>query len=106
MLSISEIVSVMQQKFNASAANNLDLIYQFEVEDEDEEPFHLVIRDGKLEVNRGSNNNANLTLSMSSETLESMVAGKTDGVSAIKAGDVRSAGDVWLADKLTQLFPV
>tara|TARA_B100000902_G_C26680691_1_gene607656 strand:+ start:399 stop:542 length:144 start_codon:yes stop_codon:yes gene_type:complete len=44
MLSISEIVSVMQQKFNASAADNLDLIYQFEVEDEDEESFHMVIR--------------------------------------------------------------
>tara|TARA_B100001094_G_C18109289_1_gene760213 strand:- start:977 stop:1291 length:315 start_codon:yes stop_codon:yes gene_type:complete len=104
MSTIAEIVSTMQQKFNPSAAEELDLIFQFEVEDEDS--FHLIVREGKLEVNRGDNNEANVTLKMNSDTLDGMITGKTDGMQAFMTGELQASGDMMLATKLTQLFPV
>ncbi|MDG1582656.1 MULTISPECIES: SCP2 sterol-binding domain-containing protein [unclassified Pseudomonas] len=104
MSSVAEIISTMQSKFNASAAAGLDLVFQFNIEDGDN--YALIVKDGTCDVQQGDNPNANVTLIMDSATLEGIATGETDGMQAFMGGKLRAEGDMMLAMKLAELFPV
>ncbi|MGP0170895.1 SCP2 sterol-binding domain-containing protein [Pseudomonas sp. NCHU5208] len=103
-MSVADIVQNMQSKFNASAAAGLDLVFQFNIEDGDN--YALIVKDGACAIEQGDNPNANVTLIMDSETLKGITTGETDGMQAFMAGKLRAEGDMMLAMKLGELFPV
>jgi putative sterol carrier protein len=100
---MSNIIENMQSKFNPAAAEGLDLIFQFNIEDG--ETYHLIVKDSTCELATGENDDANVTLILSNETLEGIVSGETDGMQAFMAGQLRVEGDMMLATKLGELFP-
>ncbi|MFT6113616.1 MAG: putative sterol carrier protein [Glaciecola sp.] len=100
---MSNIIESMQSKFNPAAAEGLDLIFQFNIEDG--ETYHLIVKDSTCELATGENDDANVTLILSNETLEGIVSGETDGMQAFMAGQLRVEGDMMLATKLGELFP-
>ncbi|MDM8349585.1 SCP2 sterol-binding domain-containing protein [Pseudomonas sp. sp1636] len=104
MMSVADIVNTMQSKFNAGAAAGLDLVFQFNIEDG--ENYALIIKDGTCTVEKGENANANVTLIMDTETLKGITSGETDGMQAFMGGKLRAEGDMMLAMKLSELFPV
>lgn len=103
-MSVADIVNTMQSKFNAGAAAGLDLVFQFNIEDG--ENYALIIKDGTCTVEKGENANANVTLIMDTETLKGITSGETDGMQAFMGGKLRAEGDMMLAMKLSELFPV
>jgi putative sterol carrier protein len=100
---MANIIETMQSKFNPGAAEGLDLIFQFNIEDG--ETYHLIVKDGACDLAAGENDDANVTLIMNNETLEGIVSGETDGMQAFMAGQLRVEGDMMLATKLGELFP-
>src|SRR5690606_18926701 len=104
MTSVADIVSKMQSKFNAGAAAGLDLVFQFDITDGDN--YYIVIKDGTCDVQKGENASPNVTLIMDSETLVGIMTGETDGMQAFMGGKLRAEGDMMLAMKLGELFPV
>lgn len=104
MTSVADIVSKMQSKFNAGAAAGLDLVFQFDITDGDN--YYIVIKDGTCDVQQGENASPNVTLIMDSETLVGIMTGETDGMQAFMGGKLRAEGDMMLAMKLGELFPV
>jgi putative sterol carrier protein len=103
-MSVADIVNTMQSKFNAGAAAGLDLVFQFNIEDG--ENYSLIVKDGTCAVEKGDNPNANVTLIMDTETLKGITSGETDGMQAFMSGKLRAEGDMMLAMKLGELFPV
>mgnify|MGYP002716544922 FL=1 len=103
-MSVADIAQTMQSKFNASAAAGLDLVFQFNIEDGDN--YALIVKDGTCDVQQGDNPNANVTLIMDSATLAGIASGETDGMQAFMSGKLRAEGDMMLAMKLAELFPV
>lgn len=104
MSTVADIINSMQSKFNPSAAAGLDLIFQFNIEDG--ENYALVVKDGTCAIEQGVNPNANVTLILDTETLKGITSGETDGMQAFMAGKLRAEGDMMLALKLGELFPV
>jgi putative sterol carrier protein len=104
MTTVAEIIKTMQSKFNAQAAAGLDLVFQFNIEDG--ENHYIVVKNGTCAIEAGDAANANVTLSMSSETLHGITTGETDGMQAFMGGKLRADGDMMLAMKLGELFPV
>lgn len=100
---MANIIETMQSKFDSSAAEGLDLIFQFNIEDG--ETYHLIVKDGACDLATGENDDANVTLILNNETLEGIVSGETDGMQAFMAGQLRVEGDMMLATKLGELFP-
>jgi len=94
----------MKAKFNPDAAKGLDLVFGFRI-DEDKH-YNLIVKDGTCELQEGENPDANVTLVMDSETLKGIVSGETDGMQAFMGGKLRAEGDMMLAMKLSELFPV
>ncbi|PTU73429.1 SCP2 sterol-binding domain-containing protein [Pseudomonas mangrovi] len=103
MTSVADIVSRMQSKFNAGAAAGLDLVFQFNITDD--ENYFMVVKDGTLDVQKGDSDAANVTLIMDRETLVGIMTGETDGMQAFMGGKLRAEGDMMLAMKLSELFP-
>ncbi|AHF67391.1 MULTISPECIES: SCP2 sterol-binding domain-containing protein [Pseudomonas] len=105
MTSVAEAVQTMKAKFNPSAAAGLDLVFGFNITDEGKH-YALIVKDSTCELQEGENPDANVTLIMDSETLKGIVSGETDGMQAFMGGKLRAEGDMMLAMKLSDLFPV
>lgn len=105
MSSVADAVQKMQAKFNPAAAAGLDLVFGFNITDEDKH-YSLTVKDSKCDLQAGENPDANVTLIMDSDTLKGIVSGDTDGMQAFMGGKLRLEGDMMLAMKLSDLFPV
>ncbi|MGN2412870.1 SCP2 sterol-binding domain-containing protein [Pseudomonas syringae] len=105
MTSVDAAVKTMQAKFNPAAAAGLDLVFGFNITDEDKH-YALIVKDSTCELHEGENPDANVTLVMDSATLKGIVSGETDGMQAFMGGKLRAEGDMMLAMKLSELFPV
>lgn len=104
MTTVADIIKNMEGKFNPAAAEGLDLVFQFNIEDDSN--FYTVIKDGTCTVSEGEADDPNVTLIMDSETLNGVISGETDGMQAFMGGKLRAEGDMMLALKLGELFPV
>lgn len=101
-MSVSQVFAKFEQNFNADAAEGMDLVFQFDIEDD--KTYHLVIKDGTCKMVEGPHDDPSVTLIMNSETLMGIVSGETDGMQAFMTGQLRAEGDMMLATKLGQLF--
>ena len=101
-MSVAQVFEQLEQNFNPEAAQGLDLVFQFNIEDD--KNYHLVIKDGTCQAHEGEHDDPSVTLIMSSETLHGIVSGETDGMQAFMAGQLRAEGDMMLATKLGELF--
>lgn len=97
------IFDAMLKRFDKEAADDLDAIFQFELDDSDD--HYVVISDGACSLSEGEHDDATVTLSMDTETLEAVMAGELDGMEAFMQGKIRADGDIMLATKLTEIFP-
>lgn len=102
MSNASEIIQKMKSKFNPDAAQGLDLIFQFNIEDADN--YYLTVKNGTCEVQQGDAQDPNVTLIMDTDTFQGISTGETDGMQAFMAGKLRAEGDMLLAMKLNDLF--
>jgi putative sterol carrier protein len=100
---VADAMKMMQAKFNPSAAVGLDVVFGFNVTDEDAH-YSLVVKDGACQLQEGENADANCTLVLDSETLKGIVSGETDGMQAFMDGKMRVEGDMMLSQKLSELF--
>ncbi len=99
---VAQIFEQMKDNFNSDAAAGLDLVFQFDIEDD--ENYHLLINDGTCTLAEGNHSDPNVTLIMNSETLQGLVSGEVDGMQAFMAGQLRAEGDMMLGMKLGELF--
>lgn len=101
-MSVAQVFEKLENNFNADAASGLDLVFQFNIEDD--KNYHLIIKDGTCQLVEGDHSDPSVTLIMNSETLQGVVSGETDGMQAFMAGQLRAEGDMMLATKLGELF--
>ncbi|WP_111496069.1 MULTISPECIES: SCP2 sterol-binding domain-containing protein [Marinobacter] len=101
-MSVAQVFQKLEQNFNADAAAGLDLVFQFNIEDD--QNYHLIINDGTCQLQEGDHDDPSVTLIMNAETLQGIVSGETDGMQAFMSGQLRAEGDMMLATKLGELF--
>ncbi|SFR46074.1 Putative sterol carrier protein [Marinobacter daqiaonensis] len=101
-MSVAQVFEKFEQNFNADAAKGMDLVFQFNIEDD--QNYHIIINDGTCKVVEGDHDDPSVTLIMDSNTLKGIVSGETDGMQAFMSGQLRAEGDMMLATKLGQLF--
>ena len=101
-MSVQQTFEKLKSNFNSDAAQGLDLVFQFDIEDG--ENAHLIVKDGKCDLGEGNHPDPSVTLIMDQQTFENIVSGETDGMQAFMAGQLRAEGDMMLAMKLGELF--
>jgi putative sterol carrier protein len=104
MSDVTSLLDTMQQRFNPGAASGMDEIFQYDIDDEGS--WHIIIKQDQCEIAAADETEASVTLSMTKDTLASVINGDTDGMQAFMMGDIKASGDVMLATRLSDLFPL
>jgi putative sterol carrier protein len=103
MSDVSTLLDTMQKRFSPAAAAGMDEIFQYDITDEGS--WHIAIKQDQCTVTPADTSEASVTLSMTKDTLASVINGETDGMQAFMMGDITASGDVMLAARLNDLFP-
>ncbi len=88
--------------FNPEAAADLSEVVQFDISDAGN--YFLVIDYGKCDIQDGEHDSPSVCISMDSETLLDIMAGKFSGMQAFMFGKVKADGDQRLAAMIDSLF--
>ncbi|WP_158773644.1 SCP2 sterol-binding domain-containing protein [Cobetia sp. L2A1] len=103
MATANAVIDMLKNRFNPEAAKGMDEVFQFNITDSDD--YHMIIKDGTLDVAEGEHDDPSVTLSTDSETLKGVMKGEVDGMQAFMTGRLKATGNIMLATKLTSLFP-
>lgn len=104
--SVKETFDNMASVFNPSAAAGLDAVFQYEITGEGGGNWMVTIKDGACEIKEGTHDSPTTTLSMSAETWLAIVNKQLNGMQAFMSGQLKASGDIMLATRIEQLFPL
>ncbi len=102
MSTVAEILNAIHGRFNPDAAQDLDAVFQFCIDDS--EFFTLKVADGACELGTGQDSDPTVTLNMSAETLSKVANGELNGMQAFMTGKLKAEGHIMLATRLSALF--
>jgi len=101
---VRDVFSMMPEAFNAAAAQGLNAIFQLDITGEGGGTWNVVIKDGTCQINEGTHESPNVTLTMSAETWLGIVNRELNGMQAFITGKLKASGDIMLAQRIEQLF--
>ncbi|GAA6154358.1 SCP2 sterol-binding domain-containing protein [Pseudoteredinibacter isoporae] len=90
------------ENFNPEAATDMSEVVQFDISDAGN--YFLVIDNGSCDIQDGEHDSPSVCISMDSETLLDIMAGKFSGMQAFMFGKVKADGDQRLAAMIDSLF--
>lgn len=105
-MTVTESFETMVTLFNPAAAGSINKTLQWNVTGEGEGKYALKIAGGKCEFIKGGVEKADLTFTIAGPDWLAIAEGKMDAMSAFASGKVKFVGDMMLAMKIQQLFPL
>jgi putative sterol carrier protein len=105
-LTIKDLMSKMPGAFLPDKAPGLDAVIQFKFSGDEPGEWYAVIKDDKVNVEKGEHEAPHMTLTADSSDYIKIFTGEVDGMQAFMQGQLKLAGDLNLAMKLTQMFKI
>ncbi|MEO7021845.1 MAG: SCP2 sterol-binding domain-containing protein [Ktedonobacteraceae bacterium] len=105
-MTIAESFDTMVTLFNAGAAGSMKKTFQWNITGEEAGKYALQIAEGKCELFPGGVEKADITFTVADQDWLAIGEGKLDPMNAFATGKLKLAGDMMLAMKLQQLFPI
>ncbi len=103
MADLNAIFSEMKARFNADAAADTDVIFQYVIDGD--RHWSVIVADNQCQVAEEAHDAPTVTLNMDSETLTEVMSGELDGMQAFMSGRIQADGNIMEATKLALLFP-
>lgn len=103
-LTVSELMEKMPGAFIPDKAQGVDAVIQFKFTGAEAGDWNATIKEGKVDVSRGTHPSPKMTLSADSSDYVKIFTGELDGMQAFMQGKIKLAGDLNLAMKLMQMF--
>lgn len=104
MSTLSSVIELMNARFNAQAAEDLEAVFQLNIEDKGTF-LNMTVKNNTFEVLEGEHEDPDVTIITDEDTLKGILSGEEDGMQAFMEGKVRAEGDIMLAPRLAMLFP-
>lgn len=104
MADLTSVFSSMEQRFNSTAAGDLQAVFQYDITDG--EAWAVTVDNGQCSIEQTTHDDPTVTLTLDSQTLEEVMSGETDGMQAFMTGRIQADGDIMLATRLTSIFPL
>jgi putative sterol carrier protein len=106
LASVKEVFGKMPEVFNANAAQGLNAVFQYVITGDNGGSWNVVVKDGACQVSEGTHASPSVTLTMSGDTWLGIVNKQTNGMQAFMTGQLKASGDIMLAQRIEQLFPL
>jgi putative sterol carrier protein len=104
-VTVKELFASLPSKFDRAAAEDLDVVYQFDLSGAQGGQYHLRVKDGTCVVVEGIHADPHVTLSMAGEDCLKVLNGQLSGPAVLMSGRLQISGDIGLAMQLKSLFP-
>lgn len=101
---IEDLIELFSGKFAKVDKNKLNFSAIFSITIVDEGAFNIAIEGKSITISKGTNNNANLHVSVNRKTLMKIVSGKLDARLAYGLGKLKCKGNIAYALKLSILL--
>ena len=105
-LTVSELMEKMPAAFIPEKAQGVDAVIQFKFTGAEAGDWNATIKEGKVDVSRGTHPSPKMTLTADSSDYVKIFTGELDGMQAFMQGKIKLAGDLNLAMKLMQMFKI
>jgi putative sterol carrier protein len=105
-MTIAEAFDTMVNLFNSAAAGSMSKTFQWNITGEEAGVYALKIANGTCELIKGGVEKPDITITVADKDWLAIAEGKLNPMNAFTSGKVKIAGDMMLAMKLQQLFPV
>jgi putative sterol carrier protein len=105
-MTITELFDTMPEKFDANAATGITKTIQWNITGDDPGVWAFQIVDGKGNLIKGGVENPDTTFTVTSKNWLAIAEGKLDSMKAFMTGKLKVKGDMSLAMKVPQFFPV
>lgn len=105
-LTVEQLMEKMPGAFIPEKAQGVDATIQFNFTGAEAGQWNATIKDGKVDVARGTHPSPKMTLTADSEDYVKIFTGELDGMQAFMNGKLKLAGDLNLAMKLMQMFKI
>jgi putative sterol carrier protein len=105
-MTVAETFEAMKAIFNPAAAKGFNKTLQLNNTGEQACKWAVKVADQTCEVIPGGVEKPDMTLNLSDQDWLSIAEGKLDPMNAFMTGKVKVTGDMMLAMKINQIFPV
>ncbi len=105
-LTVADLMGKMPGAFIPEKAQGVDAVIQFKFTGAEPGDWYAIIKDGKVNVERGDHPSPKMTLTADSADYVKIFTGELDGMQAFMQGKIKLAGDLNLAMKLMQMFKI
>lgn len=96
----------LEARFDASAAGDMQAVYQWVLTGQAPRAHYAEIKDGQIRAAEGRHTAPTVTIEMSSEDYLLMINGELNGARAFSTGRGKLRGPIRLAMKMKRLFPL
>jgi len=107
MSSINEIFTgniATKASGNKDNLSEINAIYQFEITGDEASSWTVDLREGQGVVSEGSNEEADITITVDTQDFKDIVSGTLPGPMAFMSGKLQIQGDMSLAMKLQEVL--
>jgi NAD(P)-dependent dehydrogenase (short-subunit alcohol dehydrogenase family)/putative sterol carrier protein len=105
-LSVADVFNNMAVSFNADAAEDVDVIFQFNISGSEGGDWACVIKDQACSIDAGVNDQAACTLKMADQDFLDMMTGKLPAMRAYTSGKLIISGDIMKSQLIEKLFKI
>ncbi len=102
-MDFQETVAMLQRKVGGTKLEGT-AVYQFCLSGKNGGDFYAEVVDGEGEVREGLAESPSITISMSDNDFDALIAGKLNAVTAFMSGKISIQGDMMLAMKLQNML--
>ena len=103
-ITIEELMNRMPKAFLPDKAGDVEAVIQYHLTGEEAGDWVVKIGDGKCEVEKGTTDNATMTLKADSQDYKDIILGKLDPMTAFMQQKVKLTGNLNMALGLTKYF--
>lgn len=102
MTAQAQLLASLEKKFNPQAAQGMDEIFQFELDDADN--YYLSVCNSNFKLASGDHPDPSVTFKTSQAILKQLFKSEISGSQAFMSGSIKIEGSLMLATKLKSLF--
>ena len=104
--SVQEYFDTLQSRFVAAQAKGVTASYLFDLTGDGGGTFHIVVADGGFKAGPGEIASPSCTIKMVAADYVKLVNGQINGMMAVMKGQMKVTGNVMLAKKMQDMFPI
>jgi putative sterol carrier protein len=102
----AQAFEAMIKNFSAEAAQGVDAVFQWEIVGDGGGVWHIKVADGACQLVEGRHDSPTVGQLSSPDLFLGMVNLEVDGMQAFMSGQLKVTGDMMLAQRIMEIFPL